>query len=277
VLYTKIAHEAIELWRKPPFAPAFHETGWLTATTVTDPDKSTFKRAIENTIRYGDASRLERLDSREAIRQRVPLLSGDMAGWSAYWNGNAGWVDSSEAMRLLRDACAEAGVRFVHGSSGTLSELVRDGSGKVVGILAEDKSEFRADATILALGAWSDVHLDFEGQIASVGVMTAHVQLSEDERVKYADLPVIECEGMGYFFPPNSDGILKACDLSPGRTNFVSKKDRRQSVPFDPREPVPDTIKAQGEAAVRRLLQATLPELANTKFKEFRVRAEQTC
>jgi sarcosine oxidase / L-pipecolate oxidase len=270
VLYTKLAHEAIAAWRTPPFAPAFHETGWLFATSREPSESTTFRKSIENTKRYGDASRLEELGSREAIRAKVPLLTGDLDGWTAVWNGNAGWVEASHAMKLLRDACAEKGVEFLHGAPGALKALLRDDAGRVLGVTSEDGSELRADATVLCLGAWSDSLLDFEGQLASVGIMIAHIQLTDEERAKYATLPVIDCEGLGYFFPPNEDGILKIADLAPGRTHFVDDKHRR-SVPYDPREPIPEHVKVAGEAGVRKMLRATLPELADKEIKEFKV------
>lgn len=79
VLYTRLAHEAIAAWRAPPFHPAFRETGWLYATAE-DPGRSTFRKAVENTKRYGDAFRLEELGSARAMREKVPPLSGPLKG-----------------------------------------------------------------------------------------------------------------------------------------------------------------------------------------------------
>lgn len=172
-------------------------------------------------------------------------------------------------MRLLKEACERLAVRFVHGPAGTAASFVREG-GTVVGVLAQDGAVHRAGQIVLCMGAWSDALVDFEGQLAGVGVMTAHIQLAEEERVRYATLPVIDCEGMGYFFTPTATGILKACDLSAGRTHYKYEDGRRKSIPVDPRKPVSENVRALGEESVRRLLGATLPELGGKKFADFK-------
>ncbi|EIN14058.1 FAD dependent oxidoreductase [Punctularia strigosozonata HHB-11173 SS5] len=277
-LYTRIAHEAINMWRTPPFSGAFHETGWLTATSISDPEKSTFNKSVENTIRYGDPSRLVRLRTVEEIKAKVPILSGDMTGWTGVYNGNAGWCDSSLALRLVQQACVELGVNFVHGPAGTAKGLSRRSDGTVDGVTTQDGIIHRASKIVLSLGAWSESFLDepalnFGGQLLGVGVMTAHIQLNPEEAARYKSLCVVDCEGMGYFFPPTDTGILKLCDLSPGRPNMRHAGDgSERSVPVDPQQGVPEDIRRTGEQGVRRLLRATLPELANKPFQTFKVR-----
>jgi sarcosine oxidase / L-pipecolate oxidase len=255
-IYTRLAHEAIQMWRAPPFSGAFRETGWLYATSVSDPTKSKFNKAVENTIKYGDPSRLERLHSADEIKAKVPLLSGDMQGWTAVYNGNAGWCNSSLALRLLQQECLDLGVKFENGLRGTMRSLSRH-DGNVNGVITEDGSTHLASKLVISVGAWSDSFmsepvLDYHGQLLSVGVMTAHIQLDPAEVERYKSLCVVDCEAMGYFSPPTDDGILKICDLAPGRPNMRTGKDGTgHSVPVDPRSGVPDDVRRTGEIGVR--------------------------
>lgn len=137
--------------------------------------KSNFHKCVQNTRNYGDASAMVSIPNWDAAVAKCPVLGTDARHrmrketFQGIYNSNAGWVNSTEAMAIIFRECQRRGVKFVAGPAGTAVELLRAVDGKtIIGALTEDGTEWLADKTILAAGAYSDTLLDFEGQLQAV-------------------------------------------------------------------------------------------------------------
>jgi len=223
-----------------------------------------FERGLENTRQYGDGSQIEYLTDENAIKAKCSLLTGDLKGWSGIFNGNAGWVEAKRSMEVLGEYCVQHGVKFISGPSGVMAEFIRDPqTNAVIGVQAEDGTQHHADRIILSAGAWSESLLDFEGQVFSGAYELAHIQLSEEERERYASLPVLHAPNKGYCFPPTQDGIFKIASLTYTQTNYTTLNGRLVSVPRDRSLNPTDTLSEEGIAECRKIAQACLPELGD--------------
>ena len=89
-LYTKLALEAMEEWKKPMgmFAGMFRPTGWLMAAH--DLALEFLRSAHEATKRAGH-EQTHFMRTRE-IKERWPAFSGRFEGWTNLWSPEAGWV-----------------------------------------------------------------------------------------------------------------------------------------------------------------------------------------
>lgn len=172
---------------------------------------------MQNTLDYGNATRLKALSSWDETVNQVPIL-GSVPGhakgkenFKAIYNGNAGWVRSTEAMMLMKRECESMGVRFANGPSGTAIALLRAPNGRVYGVKTADNTVWKADKTVLAAGSYCETLLDFEGQLQATAYVVSHIRMTEDEYQRYKDLPVLNISRRGYSFPPNEDRVFKIC------------------------------------------------------------------
>lgn len=176
-----------------------------------------FDVSVQNTREYGDASHLKVLSDWKDTVNQAPVLGSvpghekDKTNFKAIFNGNAGWVRSTEAMLVLKQECEVMGVQFASGPSATAVKLLRAADGRVTGVETTDGTIWKADKTILTAGAYSETLLDFEGQLQATAYVVSHIQMTEDEYQRYKDLPVLNISRRGYSFPPNEDRILKIC------------------------------------------------------------------
>lgn len=127
-----------------------------------------------------------------------------------YANPVGGWAWAAKAVERLYEQLLQLGGELV--PSAEMSELIYE-NGDVVGAKTLDGREFRADKTIVALGSWTPSHpalkgLLKEGLIVATGQTIAAVQLDEEERELYKDIPVtFNFDGSGFYsFPVSLSG-----------------------------------------------------------------------
>jgi sarcosine oxidase/L-pipecolate oxidase len=167
----------------------------------------------------------------------------------------------SEAIRL--------GVEFVTGpAEGKVESLLRNSCHQVVlGARTADGAEHRASRTVLAAGASSDLLLDFQKQLRPTAWTLAHLRLSSEEAEKYKNLPVLYGVDRGFFIEPDfENGEMKICDEHPGYCNFTKVNGELRSIPFARHQ-----IPKEAESRMRRLLQETMPQLAERSFSFARI------
>jgi glycine/D-amino acid oxidase-like deaminating enzyme len=157
----------------------FHETGRLFCTD--NASSNTFDRAVENTRPFADTGKIEELKDAEAIKTRVPQLTGQMMGWRGIMNGSAGWVSPKDALAVLASACTRLGVTFHSGPSAAVTKILSNGN-IVEGVCTEDDTVHSASIIVLAAGAWSETLVDFERQLVAVTYGVCQLQLTHEER-----------------------------------------------------------------------------------------------
>ncbi|KAB8215232.1 FAD dependent oxidoreductase [Aspergillus novoparasiticus] len=237
-IYSILSQEAIQLWRDTLWKDVFHPTGWIYGTDGSkDQDREkTFLTAVSNTHSLGDPSKIVELPNWDAAFRLYPGLAfahdrrqaqvgiyadgrstpkGKKPTFRGIYNGNAGWVESTNAMLILKRECERLGVEFVAGESGAVVEFVRDPANpaKVVGVRTANGTIWRSEKVIVAVGAYSETLLDFKGQLHASGYCVSHIRMTEEQYQRYKDLPVLNIARRGYCFPPNEDRIFKICNL----------------------------------------------------------------
>ncbi len=97
--------------------------------------------------------------------------------------------------------------------------------GAVKGVKLASGEEVRADLVVVATGAWTPALFAQEGMdglpsVVATGQSVAWIQLSEEERQDYKDIPVMINMDTGFYvFPPNGDGMVKLAIHGAGYLN----------------------------------------------------------
>jgi sarcosine oxidase/L-pipecolate oxidase/L-saccharopine oxidase len=131
---------------------------------------------------------------------------------------------------------------------------------------------YTADKILIALGASTGYIVDLENQIRSLGLFITHIHLTEDEYLKYSNIPIFFSSEMGYFFPPDSKTHDLKFALTFGDTsNKVADPHNMGNQVYLPRFSTKDSFPAPGESHVRRLLRLVLPELADHQLYKSKV------
>jgi len=77
-------------------------------------------------------------------------------------------VAARNALDSVGNELRRLGVKTAFGTAGTFKEpLLSVDSGRCIGVVAEDGTEWAADLVVMATGAWSPTLIDLEGQCVS--------------------------------------------------------------------------------------------------------------
>ncbi|KAK1993434.1 FAD dependent oxidoreductase [Colletotrichum falcatum] len=261
--YTELALQAISEWTNNPiFSPHYRQTGYLLANSAAAPDKTkrTLQKSLES-IRTHPAwtGRIGAIRNRDDIIQAAPALDGPMEGWEGYFNSFAGYAHASNALKALCEYVKDRGVDIYTGEE--VASLVYDGD-QCLGACTMSGKEFKAAATILTLGASLGKLLPLvKRQITAKAWSVLHIQLQPEEADKLKGIPVTYARDLGFFFEPEpGTGILKLSPSGGGYTNYSTVTGL--SLPLKNNDFVPEA----DQQKVRRLLQETLPRLADRPF-----------
>ena len=265
------SQDAINGWKTPDFAPYFHQTGYIVATTGRAPQKATthLQEALNNVKEHPTFKpHIKPLNSSQEFREAAWQFSGPLTGFTGYINRLAGYAHSADALYGIWKICAARGIRFVNGEPGTVTELLYDGE-RCSGIRTADGKTHNAALTVVALGAWAASLVPAVGKrVVARCWSVAHVQLTKTECDILRGLPVLNVRDLGFFFEPDPETrLFKLCPLGAGYTN---RGKTGVSLPpsFQPRTlPAPDDfIPIEDERKLRRLLQETFPWMADRPF-----------
>lgn len=148
-------------------------------------------------------------DIRKALSPSGKGVVGEKALIKSFHNPQGGWVHASGAINKLYKEINQLGGKLVPGAEVESLILADDGK-DVRGVRCVDGREFLADKIIMALGSWTGGHPALKGVfppnlLVPTGQTIAAVQLNEEERERYKDMPTIaNLEGSGYYSFPVS-------------------------------------------------------------------------
>ena len=202
--YMALAKEALEVWSSSPLLkPFYHRSGWINFVE----DGSDLLDKIRRNYREAGG----RDPTRNMSFNEVKGVGGGMLGevdvdgfQSAYWNGDAGWVEADRAIEAMLGDAVRRGVRYLQGE--VQSIVMRGGNhGEGVrGVRLTDGSVIECDRVVVATGAWTsmvlsavedELHLEedmrIERQVKAAGVCVAHYALDDEEYRKVKSMPVI--------------------------------------------------------------------------------------
>ncbi|OJJ60278.1 hypothetical protein ASPSYDRAFT_201671 [Aspergillus sydowii CBS 593.65] len=269
-VWNRMHQLATDAWKNDPvFRPFYHPTGFIMAAS----EESAQRDLVDEYIRTCK-EKLRLLCTPEEFRATMPrgVLTGDFPKWKGFFReSGAGWVFARGALEAAYHEASRLGVRFTVGSAaGSVKRLLySDAWDDVVGIQTADGRKHRAARVILCAGANSDQLLDFKRQLRPTAWTLAHIQMTEEERKLWKDLPVIFNPNRGFFIEPDAqNGQLKFVDEHPGYCNFILDPDTgiEKSIPFAKHQ-----IPIQSERSARQFLREAAPHIADRPFAFARI------
>lgn len=263
-LYVRLGIESIDAWRSwSLFKGLYHVPGWiLSAANLSRP----FVEGSIETCKLLGVQGLEKLTP-DQIHSRFPIVTGQLDGWNInVWNPTTGWASAGQALERMAEAAQKNGVEYISGECGYVRQLVFD-AGECKGVIAADGTRHEADMVILAAGAWTPSLLDADNQLTAKGHAVAYIQLSPTETKHYSAMPIMDNLELGYFFPPQEDGIFKmAHSQFITNTQTDTNSGITTSIPHTFIQTPADGLPLEIEATMRRNLRRVLPELADRPF-----------
>ncbi|KAL4932544.1 NAD(P)/FAD-dependent oxidoreductase [Aspergillus undulatus] len=264
-IWNRLHQIATDKWKNDPiFRPFYHPTGFIMAAS-----QESAQRELIDAYLGKCKDKLRLLNTADKFRSTMPkgILTGDFPNWKGFFReSGAGWVFARGALEAACRSASRLGVRFVTGmTEGSVKRLLyTDDRSDVVGVQTADGQKHKADRVILCAGANSDQLLDFERQLRPTAWTLAHIQMTEEERKLWKDLPVLFNVNRGFFIEPDTqNGQLKLVDEHPGYCNFLYDPDTgaERSVPFAKHQ-----IPIQSERDARQFLRETVPQIADRPF-----------
>ncbi|CAK7201534.1 hypothetical protein SEUCBS139899_004240 [Sporothrix eucalyptigena] len=269
--YTDLALKAIQAWKTPLFAPYYHQTGYIVATSGSAPDKAvaTLEKSLASVEKHPVfAPGIQRLDGPDTFRKHAWQLSGPLTGFRGYINSLGGYAHSANCLQAVWEHVSARGVRSILGEKAGRAVRLEytESGGQVTGVVTADGKTHPADLVICALGAHGAALVPQMGanNVARCWSV-AHVQLTESECDLLRGLPTTNVRDLGFFFEPDpKTRLFKLCPLGAGFTNTGA--DGVSLPPDDKRGFRPNAIPKADELKLRRLLQETLPWMADRPF-----------
>lgn len=247
-LYTAMAETALtgwNLWNERWGEALYHQDGFLVLST---------DRLQAGRFEYDSLALLERRGHR-LERLRADERATRFPAWSVehypdgYFNPRAGWVESGRVAARLAVEARAAGARLLEGVG---CERLLEQADRIVGVQTIDGSELRADAVLVAAGAWTPAFLPDLGEVMwAVGQPVVHFRVDDPAAWQAPRFPVWAADigrSGWYGFPALDDGTLKMANHGPGRRLHAD----------DPRTVPPEAV-----AQFRAFVDQRLPALAD--------------
>jgi len=257
LLLTELMERALPLWRawneRWP-EPLYHQDGFLVLAKAPLAPGG-FEHASLGTL-AARGHKLDRLTG-AALSSRFPAWDPSIYP-DAYFNPEAGWVESGRVLGLMVEEARSAGVRVRAGEG--VRRLVESGS-SVTGAVTTSGETVSADVVLVAAGAWTPVLLPhLSTMMWPVAQPVFHLKPAEPDAFRPPRFTVWAAaiaETGWYGFPANAAGVVKIANHGPGR----------RVDPDAPRLTFPDD-----ELRLRSFLAESLPALAGAP-----VAASKTC
>jgi sarcosine oxidase/L-pipecolate oxidase len=261
-------------WQTPVFARHFHLCGYLLATSAAAPQraKATLQRSLSSISSHPKfRGNIVPINDRGSISSLVPAYTGPMS-WTGYFNRLAGYAHAKNAMQSVYWACLSMGVMFHTGDE--VTELLYEGNHTAVGAVTASGQRYRAERTIVCLGANVVSMLpQLRAQITARAWTVAHIQLTPEESECLRGIPVTYARDLGFFFEPDREtNLWKLCAAGAGYTNRS-----RSSDVSTPNYHIPGTslslaeLPPQDERLLRQLIRETFPHFADRPFVDQRL------
>jgi len=256
LFYTRFARECIAGWRSWNAESGqnfYHETGFLIlARQEMQPggfehDSRDVMRSLGQRVELMGGGRL---------RERFPAWTSDEYS-DGYFNPGAGWVESANVVQWLLVRARNAGVVLREGE--TMQALLMSGS-RVDGIRTDAGGELRADAVIVAAGAWTPTLLPWmRDAVRCVGQPVYYFRPDNPERYLPDRFPpwAADIANTGWYgFPVQPDGTMKIANHGTG-------------IPADPRNET--AVPVEMDRMFIGFLENTFPDLAGARIKSRRL------
>ncbi|THX46032.1 fructosyl amino acid oxidase [Aureobasidium pullulans] len=265
--YARMGIEALHGWQKD-FSQFFHRSGLLCAQSGREFRNEYLREARDNLEKLGDGLDLWTFIGEEA-NVRYPGIHGDLSQTSGYCNLDAGWVNAAESIKHLANLCKDAGVMFLSGKQGTVTELVSEKSTDrktISGVRTADGEVVNAGTIILATGAWTPHLLESGNRFLSTGQPVGYMQLTPEEAAEMQGTPVMINLSTGWFaFPPTpGDHLLKMARHGYGFETTHASEPSRYSAPSLSSQH--DYLPRDAEQALRDGLALFLPKFKDRAF-----------
>ncbi|KAM0468463.1 hypothetical protein ACHAP7_010916 [Fusarium lateritium] len=280
-LYTRLALEALEVWREPEWKGIFHETGRITTTAGDKKAEIFLQKSYENLKREGKDNKLELIQGREQIVKHVPQLKNAVGieHWKGLYNSLGGWTHARKALEKWAAEAEQMGVKFLSGPGGTMTELELDDSGSMTGVRVASGDVVQADHYILSAGAASPQLLpELSNQLWSKCWTLGHIQLTDEEAAEWKGVPVIDHYELGFMFEPDPDTkLIKICDNNPGYQNrkgtFVDEvgNTTHYSIPRYSSDDPKDGIPPEAEVAINKFIDTVMPQFSGRPLIDAKV------
>jgi glycine/D-amino acid oxidase-like deaminating enzyme len=215
--YTALAETALDGWdewnrRWDP--PLYHEDGFLLLAG------SAMRRGgFEHDSAAALAKRGHTVDRLSDLPRAVRFPAWPEATYpDGYFNPRAGWAESGRVVARLAVEARSAGARLIEGAS--FAGLLETDD-RVAGIRTAAGDELRADAVLMAAGAWTPAALPhLAGVMWTTGHPVVHIDAGASAKWRAPQFPVwaADIARTGWYgFPALPDGTLKIGHHGAGR------------------------------------------------------------
>ncbi|GES64638.1 FAD dependent oxidoreductase [Aspergillus terreus] len=274
-VYAQIAREAFDLWKTPEYKEAFHQTPCIWVCQEGTPEQPVQPRAAEYSAKTKKVltemgQEWHAVSSVEDAKKRFPELTGRLAtpGFDGFVNNNAGWADAGLAVQRLASRCVSAGVNFITGPSGQVTNFEYDSDGEVTAVKAASGHRVAGDKFIAATGAWTAGLVPAWNSMIAAAQIVGYLRLTPEEMVKLKNLPIYFNFSTGFFcFPVHQGtGYLKVAVHGFGYTSQSQQK----AVSAPPSSAVStraNFIPADGLQRLMAGLKDLFPDLAQRGFE----------
>jgi sarcosine oxidase/L-pipecolate oxidase/L-saccharopine oxidase len=274
LMYAKLAVEALHLWRSDEiFQKSLNECGRILVTPTTHIGRSEFEmKGIQNLQKLGEGLNFEFYKGGKEVAKKFPCFADNDIpnNQQVKFNPEAGLGHSANSIKHLYEyLSSHPNVRCIFGSDGAAIGVKKYNDGEI-GIITESGFVHTASTIILSAGANTGSILNLENQQSATGTFVTHIQLNDNEYIKYKSMPVLFDAEIGYFFPPDpATKIMKICLTGCGIKRSVAdpyNENMTISLPRYKNEFPKDTIPKNAIPYIRALLKKYVPELQAHKL-----------
>lgn len=263
IMYAKLSVEALGLWENDPlFQPYYHKNGRLVLSPYQEKNKCRLvfdKLGAENIQKLGCHQRIIELNSSKEVGDEIPQFGHNTMPdpLVARYNLDSAYGESSASLVGVYEECVKRGARFIFGEGGRVTKVKSDGS-----VHTAKGNSWRGEKVFICAGAYTPMLVDARDIVTAVGHFVSHVKLTDEQYLKYKEMPTFFSAEYGYFFPPDpKDHVLKVGHTY-GDARYWTKN------PFDPKQTISspyyiDDAPGVVIEATRTLMNLVIPELAD--------------
>lgn len=269
--YAKLAIEALHLWRSDEvFKKSFRECGRLLATPMKHKGREEFELlGIKNIQDLGEGLKYQYFNGGREVASKFSFFANNNISdyQQIKYNPEGGLgVSNDTLVDVYNFLKLHPNVEFHFGDDGTMIKVQQDNDGKAH-VVTLSGLIHTAPTILIAAGANTGTILNLQNQQSATGSFVTHIQLSDSEYKRFANMPVVFDAEIAYFFPPDAKTkIMKLCVTGSGIKRLVNdphNSHRQISLPRFHNEHPGDTIPVDLVPIVKEALHKYVPELAN--------------
>lgn len=205
MMYTKMAVEAVHMWRADPkFKGIYNECGRVMVTPERHAGRREFeKKGYANLRKLGEAADIRNYEGGDELAVDFKSLRYNVVdpGQKSTFNPECALGHASNSLVAVYNAAKAEGVKFIFGPNGRADYVGMTGSSAFV--VTEAGSKLAADQVLICAGANTASIVGLDNQQKATGLFAATIKLTEEEYEFYKDMPIIFDAERGFFFPPD--------------------------------------------------------------------------